>query len=92
MMDVKMKVLGTLVITAIGGKPAAAMLSCDTSAKIGRNDDHLLDDGKVARLQCRERRDMTLGDDDDMHGPVGLRMVEGENLFRLSDALDNDTP
>ena len=35
---------------------------------------------------------MALWDDDNMHGPIGLGVVKGENLLGLGDALDDDTP
>ncbi len=68
------------------------MLIGDAATKLGRNGEHLVGDLQIVSLQISERRDMTLGDDDDMHGPVWLRVVKGENLSGLRDALDGDPP
>jgi hypothetical protein len=91
-MDVEMKVLGGLVISAVGGQSATAVLVGDAAAKLRCNGEHLVGDWKIARIESRERRDMALWDDDNMHGPIWLRVVKCENLLGLGDALDGDTP
>ena len=67
------------------------MLVGDAATKLGCDGEHLVGDWQIASFQSRERRDVALGDDDDMHRPVWLRVVKGEDLLGLGDALDSDT-
>ena len=90
-MDVEMKVLGRLIIAAVGGEAAASVLLGDAAAKVGGNGEHLVGDGQIAGFQSCEGRNMALRDDDDMNRPVWLRVVKGENLLCLGDALNGDT-
>ncbi len=89
-MEVEMKVLGALVITAVAGQSATAVIVSNLATKLGGNTEHLLCDRQITRLQSSERRDMALGDDDDVNGPVRLRVVKSENLFSLGDTPDSD--
>lgn len=68
------------------------MLIRHAATKIRGHGEHLLDDGQVAILQSRKRGDMALRDDDDMHRPVGLRVLERQHPLSLRDTRDSNAP
>ena len=84
-MEVEVKVLRRLIVAAVGGKPAAAVLRGEFAAKVGREGEHFLDDGQVAGFELRERRDVALRDDDDVNRPIGLCVVEREHIRGFGD-------
>jgi len=86
--DVEVEMLGGLVVAAVGGEAAAAVFRGDLAAEIRGDGEHLLDDGHVSFLQVGEGADVAFRDDHDVHRPIGLGVVEGEDLIGFRDDLD----
>jgi len=91
-MNVEMQVLGGLIVATIGGKSATSILFGDATAKLGSEFQHLMDNRQIVWPKCSKRSDVTLGNDDNMNGPVWLGMVKRENMFGLGDPLNCDAP
>ena len=86
--DVEVEMLRGLVVAAVGGEAAAAFFRGDIAADLCGEGEHLLDDGHLSFFQGGQRADVAFRDHHDMHRPVGLGVVKGEDLRRFRDDLD----
>ena len=88
--DVKMQVLGGLVVTAVRGESASTVFHGHLAAEFGCYTQHFIHHRYVAGFHGGEGANVPLGDDHDVDGPVGMRVVEGEHVVRLQELLHRD--
>jgi hypothetical protein len=90
MMDIEVEMLRALVISAIGGEAAAAVFGYDLPADGGGDLEHFGNDREIGAGEVGERGDVFFGDDDDVNGPIGLGVMEGEDVGGLNYAINGD--